>query len=548
LPPRTWPLRLQARVGLGLVIALIALAIGQLWGMRAESQLREEASDKVLETARTMADRLSREMAARHADVKLLAKLDVVREASDPAAMRAALEKVRSALPAYAWLGVTDAAGAVIASTDDVLLGTSFANRPVFQKGRLGLWSGDVHDAVLLAPYFPRDGGEAVKLVDVAAPLHNADGSLRGVLALHMSWQWASQVRDAVLQPHAGRDSTQLLLFGADGKLLLGSKGGVDAMLPPDTLRRLEHRASVERWSDGIEAVSASAESRPSGDFAGFRWRVLARDAQAVVPAEVARVRREAWIWSSVVGAVCIAVAWWLIGVLFAPLERLAKALRGPRPAARRDGVRPQRRNDVQQIAAAVTKLQDTLKDREQTVRDLERQVHADPLTGLSNRAYLTALSQRLEQEPPTRPMEFCVLCLDLDNFKPINDAHGHAAGDALLVQVARRLRRCARSDDVVIRLGGDEFMLLLPCPAGEGAALARAVSQRIIAELARPLSYLTLTNLRVGCSVGAALWTPGQSALSTAMERADEALYLAKRGGRSQFRQHAATTIAAAL
>jgi diguanylate cyclase (GGDEF)-like protein len=201
--------------------------------------------------------------------------------------------------------------------------------------------------------------------------------------------------------------------------------------------------------------------------------------------------------------------------------------------------VRSQRRNEVQRITAAVARLQTTLKDRELAVKTLEERAHHDPLTGLLNRAYLATLTERLERREPDAPaMEFCVLCLDLDDFKPINDRHGHAAGDQVLAQIGARLRHNAREQDFVFRLGGDEFMLLLSCPPGEGTALARSVAARVLADLRRPVSYLTLSGLRVGGSIGGAIWQPGSAPLADAMRCADEALYAAKRAGRDQFRQ----------
>ena len=240
---------------------------------------------------------------------------------------------------------------------------------------------------------------------------------------------------------------------------------------------------------------------------------------------------------------------------MIAPVDRLARSLRHAAqnsqndtspapwsgtpalPSTPRDG---QRRNDVQRISAAVAKLQSTLKDRDRALRHLEQQAWRDPLTGLGNRAHLNEIGQRLVQEAAHAAMEFSVLCLDLDDFKPINDRHGHAAGDQVLVQIGTRMRQCARDGDFAFRLGGDEFMLLLPCPVGEGATLARTMALRLLADLQRPISYLTLSGLRVGCSVGASIWQPAQQTLDGAIAQADEALYIAKRAGRGQFRQAA--------
>lgn len=551
---RSWPLRWQARTSVCLLIAVLAIAVAEMWVLRASAQLRQDAGVLMLQTARDMADRLSHEMAARVREVQLLSRIELLRDATDTEAVRAALERLRSSLPAYAWIGVTDADGKVIAATDNVLVGESIGTRPVFRNGRQGPWTGDVHEAVLLASFAPHRPGEAVKFVDAAAPIRAADGSLHGVLALHMSWQWAAEMRDALLKPRGAHSSLQLMVYGADGRLLLAPQSGGTPTLPTATLAALEEHWNVEHWSDGIEAISASAESRSSGEFQGFGWRVVARDPQAVSPADIACLRRDAWTWSAAIGAACALVAWWLIGWMVAPVARLARSLAHPAgetaPApfgatTTRPGggavsvVRSQRRNEVQRITAAVARLQTTLKDRELAVKTLEERAHHDPLTGLLNRAYLATLTERLERREPDAPaMEFCVLCLDLDDFKPINDRHGHAAGDQVLAQIGARLRHNAREQDFVFRLGGDEFMLLLPCPPGEGTALARGVAARVLTDLRRPVSYLTLSGLRVGGSIGGAIWRPDSAPLADAMRQADEALYAAKRAGRDQFRQ----------
>ena len=554
---RSWPLRRQARVSACLLIVVLAIGVAEAWVLHTTTRLRQDAGGLMLHTAREMADRLSHEMAARAREVQLLSRTELFRDATDTQAdldaIRAELDRLRTSLPAYAWIGVTNAEGSVIAATDNVLVGQSIAARPVFRNGRQGLWTGDVHEGVMLADVAPQRPGEALKFVDVAAPIRAADGSLRGVLALHMSWQWAAQVRDALLKPRGARSSLQLMVYGADGSLLLAPDGGGTPSVPAPTLAALEEHWNNTVWSDGVQAISASAESRSSGEFRGFGWRVVARDAQAASAADIAQLRRDAWRWSAAIGGACALAAWWLLGWLAAPVGRLARSPANtvadstPAPLAAtitRPGngpvsvVRSQRRNDVQRITAAVARLQNTGTDQDIAVKTLEDRAHHDPMTGLLNGAYLATLAERFEKREPAAPaMEFCVLCLDLDDFTPINERHGHAAGDQVLAQIGARLRHNARAQDFVFRLGGDEFMLVLPCPVGEGSALARSVAKRVLTDLQRPVSYLTLSGLRVGCSVGGTIWQPEAGPLAEAMQRANEALHAAKRAGRGQFR-----------
>jgi diguanylate cyclase (GGDEF)-like protein len=540
--PHLWSLRTQARTLVCSLLAVVAVATGWGWGQRSATQLQEEAGVELLQTARAMADRLSHEMAGRAHDVKLLSQLDVLRNLEDPIAARTALERLQGTMPAYAWIGMTDAEGTIAAATGDVLQGKSIAARPVFQNGRKGLWTGDVHEAVLLAQLAPHKPGEAVKFVDVAAPVQSADGEFRGVLALHLSWQWADALRNSILKPRGGDERVQLSVIGRDGLMLLAPTNAAAATaLPLTRLKALEEKWSAERWSDGVESLTGVAESRAQDDFAGFGWRVVAREPAGATQKNMTLARRTAMAWSIGIGALCAAFAWWVIGLIVAPVEKLAQALEEHDDIPPRDRtVRPtQRRNDVQQIAVAVSRLQQAIKDRDQAFQSLELKANSDPLTGLWNRQYLADLGERLMPELAERQAELCVLCLDLDGFKPINDKYGHDAGDQVLVQIAARLKKAAREEDFVFRMGGDKFMLLLVCPPNEGSELARTVAARLLADIRRPMNYRTLSNLRVDCSIGAAIWPVHGITLNEVMQRADEALYLAKRSGRGQVRQY---------
>ncbi|RBY75839.1 hypothetical protein DQ239_15000 [Blastococcus sp. TF02-09] len=165
--------------------------------------------------------------------------------------------------------------------------------------------------------------------------------------------------------------------------------------------------------------------------------------------------------------------------------------------------------------------------DRKRLEDELRHQARTDPLTGLLNRA---AFSERLAAavasiDPVAPP---AVLFVDVDDFKGINDTHGHAAGDDLLVAVAGRLSGDVRAGDVVARLGGDEFAVLL---AEADDQHLRDVAGRLLTSLRAPV-VLGSTALSVTASVGGALGAPGDTA-ETLLHRADTAMYEAKRAGK---------------
>jgi diguanylate cyclase (GGDEF)-like protein len=155
-------------------------------------------------------------------------------------------------------------------------------------------------------------------------------------------------------------------------------------------------------------------------------------------------------------------------------------------------------------------------------------------LTGLPNRALFNQLVEQSIKSAARHQQKCAVLFVDLDRFKVINDSLGHTAGDALLVEIASRLRASVRASDVVARLGGDEFVVLLNDlnDVDEVAAVAR----KILANLAPPIN-LAGYQCRTTGSIGIAMFPEhGDDAMSLT-KHADMAMYLAKAEGRNDFR-----------
>lgn len=160
----------------------------------------------------------------------------------------------------------------------------------------------------------------------------------------------------------------------------------------------------------------------------------------------------------------------------------------------------------------------------------LRMQSERDPLTGLANRRHVQAVVQHAEG---TRAYTGTLMLIDLDHFKAINDRHGHAVGDALLVETARRLRAICRGQDLAARWGGEEFLLAVDWLAPADAA---HLVERLLAELSRPV-VVDGVRIPVSASIGYAALPLPPAALSLPFEQAlrlvDAALYLAKLRGR---------------
>lgn len=157
-----------------------------------------------------------------------------------------------------------------------------------------------------------------------------------------------------------------------------------------------------------------------------------------------------------------------------------------------------------------------------------------DRLTGLANRRSFDGHLQRLKGEAVQSTSAVAILYLDLDGFKPVNDAYGHHVGDAVLVEVGARLAQCTRHGDLAARLGGDEFAVVMRLPSGLLPQHALDVASRIINGLSAPF-LIEGEVVHIGCSVGVALWPVNSPDLDTACRYADQALYTAKRAGRGR-------------
>lgn len=175
------------------------------------------------------------------------------------------------------------------------------------------------------------------------------------------------------------------------------------------------------------------------------------------------------------------------------------------------------------------------LKASEETIRKL---AFLDPLTGLPNR--------RLMQDRLTHALALAarsaqygaLLFLDLDNFKAINDTHGHDAGDQILKQTGERLGACMRAHDTVARAGGDEFVIILEklnCVADVAAREVDAIARKIIGLINAPYT-LNGGEHRISASIGMTLFCNARCGPDELMKRADIALYSAKAGGRAQY------------
>lgn len=179
------------------------------------------------------------------------------------------------------------------------------------------------------------------------------------------------------------------------------------------------------------------------------------------------------------------------------------------------------------------------ITERNRAQRQLSYLAFYDPLTDLPNRAlFFDRLGQTLVQSKRDG-FPFALLLLDLDGFKAVNDAYGHETGDALLQAVGRRLRNCVRESDTVARMGGDEFIILLPRLRDSNDAMQ--VADKVIESLARRFS-LTGHECRVGASIGLCIAPDDGGDMEALLSHADAAMYRSKERGKNTWTRYEPT------
>lgn len=204
-----------------------------------------------------------------------------------------------------------------------------------------------------------------------------------------------------------------------------------------------------------------------------------------------------------------------------------------------------QRSNEVGQMARALQKFKYNIIESNNYKKRITQLAMHDSLTGLPNRQHFYDRINQLLKEVDENGGQLACMMLDIDKFKPINDTHGHAAGDVALKVISERLTKVVRKSDFVARLGGDEFVVLvhnadIQANLGRHGELAQ-LAQRIIDSIGKPFLYED-HKLEVGCSVGIAIAPQHGQGREQLSHNADMALYAAKSEGRNcavQFSQH---------
>ncbi len=550
--PALRSLHTQLACSFALLGAIVAILLAIVLGSRFVQQGHQAAGASLQLVAANSASLLNDGLEHRLREVTALADTrSLWTDGLRSRLVRETLERVLASNPYDAWIGVTDADGIVRAAGGDVLIGVDVRSRPWFAAGSQGGFIGDVHPAKLLAALVPpgRDGGPP-RFVDFSAPIR-IDGRLIGVIGIHGSWEWTHATIESLLPAPARRDSLEVFVFDAKGHMIFASSGGLAAHVAVgQTLpaRTAADTASVPvtRWRDGNDYLTAMAPVMASGSAARLGWTVVARQPERVAHAAASGA---AWLalWMAIAASLLSAgFGAWLAGRLTRPLRAIARDARALEAGGEPLALARHRGNlEIEALARALDSMTQRLlqvneglehrvrlrtRELEAANAELERLAHRDGLTGLLNRRGFEERAAIAVASAIRRDAPLSLLVIDADHFKGFNDRHGHEVGDRVLQAIADVLRKRLREVDIVARIGGEEFVVVLTETGSLGASM---VAQALVTGV-RHAPIGDADPVTISCGVAA--MHVGAETLADALRRADAAMYVAKQSGRNRF------------
>ena len=551
-------LRMQIALVFGTLVVGLSVLLSLGFGELLKHRIQRDAGNSLQVVAENAGKLLALGLMQRSLEAEVMASAEVVwSKGLDSAEAQHMLARSQAMQPTNVWIGVADAQGVVRNATNGLLVGQNVAQRPWFQHGLQGVHVGDVHAAQLLESLLPPTAtGEPHRFVDFAAPIRIGPTTV-GVFAIHGSWQWTREVLESLTPASSDESALELFIFDRQGTLIFAPGGRTEVMRAagqrlPEGIQINNNRdgggntqTTVARWQDGKRYLTAATQLQPRNAASDLGWRIVARQPVELAFAEADDTVQLALAIGLVAALFASALAWLAARRLSVDLYALADAASGVeagRPGS--DIPAMQSSREVQQLSQSLGRMTHHLvaareameeKVRLRTLeleaanRALDLQARTDALTGLLNRrgfetqmAFAVALARR-----SSRPLS--LITVDVDHFKRVNDTYGHEAGDEVLRRLARTLESRLRGSDVVARLGGEEFVALLPDTDLNGA---QSIAQALVAAMAEQQDPVVGT---ITVSAGVATMRGAEDNGAAMLRRGDAALYEAKGQGRNR-------------
>lgn len=532
--------RLKTVLIMTFVIVSLLLTTSLSWVLNKKSAdtVRTEVGQSLMGMANHMADKLDNFMWSRSGEVDLLGNLVASQGKPDPDQVRSMINQLQTSFPSFSWVGFTDPQGKVLAATGRILEGKSLAERPVYLEGIKGKFIGDVHDAVLLASLLPNPTGEPLQFVDISIPVKDQEGTLYGVLAAHMSWAWADEVQKTVMEPEAARsESVEMFIVSKnDQTILLGPRSmvGMPLQLPSlETTKRAKDGWAVETWPDGKSYLTGFAYGDGYLDYPGLGWTVVVRQPEPEAFSSVTSLLRFNLLAGGAAVLLFALIGWVLAARISLPIRTLTRHANQLKEGEIREIPQTGGFQEISTLSRSLREMVEAVSKKETELGIMQNLAHSDQLTGLPNRIALESYLEKAITTVDADGHTLTFLYIDLDGFKLVNDTRGHQTGDILLQKVAQRLVELLEEGDIAVRLGGDEFLIVMHTPREHQFEKAGRLAEQVIAAMNRPF-VIDYQQVHIGCSIGGAVYPDHSLQFDEVLNLADEGLYRSKRAGKN--------------
>ncbi len=521
-----------------IIIITLILVITLVINIRTTEIYKRQIGSNLSELSYQMADKLDQYMWSRYSEVSLLSKIEAFKDLENKKEIRSLIEELQNNAPEYAWIGVLDVDGNVVISTDGILEGKNISTRPVYSEALTAPFIGDVHEAVLLANLLPNPTGEEMKFVDISIPIKDESGELKGILATHLSWKWAKEIEDSLMNSLENRKDIDLFILSKDNTVLLGPEEFLGEKIELDKINVSKISKSncyVEKWTDGRKYLTGCSEENGYKNYKGLNWTILVRKPLDIAYKPVVELRN----FIIIIG-LALAIIFALIGLIIAriianPLKKIALSAEKLKSGERVEIPEYHGIKDIELLSVSLKSLINSLINTEHALGEMEGIAHNDQLTGLANRKALIRYFEEIKEKVINENINYTIYYLDLDGFKLINDTYGHESGDLVLKEVAKRLNLNVKKEDFVARLGGDEFIVVKNFEENKLVEDSVTFANLLIEEIKKP--YIIQGNtMAIGCSIGGAFYPIHGEDPMEVMKLADKCLYTSKNEGKNKY------------
>ncbi|MQX37821.1 sensor domain-containing diguanylate cyclase [Roseospira navarrensis] len=556
-------LSIRTRIGLLTGLALCVFAVAGIYGIRASvATLERVHGEQVVETGGVILAQMGTIVSTRMDQIARAGEIEAVRRAlavantqPDPGGTgdRTSLFAEASAglwdsfirverrlfgRAVFDVIRITDAQGYVVADTTPFTKPQAAAFGPLTPVPAWWREAAETGRAVIGVRDGPEDSRAGLPGLEVAVRLDAPDGRLIGIAHATLSAAWIAREAATATQL---RQPSDILLTTADGRVIFSRLPFrfLASVADRPVFQAADAPQGIVVQSSGNDARLIAHATNPNAPVIGdLGWRLFISADREAVLAESHQIQVTMLVVFSavLVGATLLTVL--LVLSLVQPLTGLQRAARTMADGDLSARVWPRGRDELADLGHAFNTMADRIEEGDAELRAL---AVTDPLTGVLNRRGFLKLSEAEWDRNRRHGHSIAVLVMDIDHFKVINDTHGHDVGDVVLAEVAARLIDGVRTSDVIGRLGGEEFAIVLPeTPLDAATTLA----ERLRADIAATPCATARAAVSVTASIGVAHSDGSResSGFAGLLKRADDALYTAKHTGRNRVQQAAPT------